>query len=94
MPASLKGEKLGIAILDHPQNPKHPTYWHSRSYGLFAANIFGEHDFYNDKKRDGSMTIQPGQELRFRYRVIIHPGDSKTADIAKMYADSPAGKQP
>ena len=45
----VKGEKVGIAILDYPQNPKHPTYWHSRSYGLFAANIFGEHDFYNDK---------------------------------------------
>ncbi len=27
----LKGEKLGIAILDNPGNPKHPTYWHSRS---------------------------------------------------------------
>jgi hypothetical protein len=90
----LKGEKVGIAILDHPQNPKHPTYWHSRSYGLFAANIFGEHDFYNDKARDGSMTLEPGQTLRFRYRVIIHPGDYKTADVGKMYADYSAGKGP
>jgi hypothetical protein len=89
-----KGEKLGIAILDYPENPKHPTYWHSRSYGLFAANIFGEHDFYNDKKRDGSMTIEPGHPLRFRYRVIIHSGDYKTVDIAKMYADYSAGKAP
>lgn len=90
----LQGEKLGIAILDFPENPKHPTYWHSRSYGLFAANIFGEHDFYNDKSRNGSMTIGEGQALRFRYRVIIHPGDSKTADIAKMYADYSNGKMP
>lgn len=87
----LDGEKLGIAILDHPENPKHPTYWHSRSYGLFAANIFGEHDFYGDKSRDGSMTIEPGQSLRFRYRVIIHPGDYRTADIAKLYREY-AGK--
>jgi hypothetical protein len=90
----LKGEKVGIAILDYPENPKHPTYWHSRSYGLFAANIFGEHDFYGDKSRNGSMTIEPGKTLRFRYRVIIHPGDNKTADIAKMYADYKAGKLP
>jgi len=89
-----KGEKIGVAILDFPENPKHPTYWHSRSYGLFAANIFGEHDFYNDKSRNGSMTIEPGHPLRFRYRVIIHPGDYKTADIAKMYADYSAGKAP
>jgi hypothetical protein len=88
----LEGERLGVAILDHPQNPKHPTYWHARSYGLFAANIFGEHDFYDDKSRNGSMTIEPGQSLRFRYRVIIHPGDYKTANIGKMYADYAAGK--
>jgi len=90
----LKGEKVGIAILDYPENPKHPTYWHSRSYGLFAANIFGEHDFYGDKSRNGSVTIEPGKTLRFRYRVIIHPGDNKTANIAKMYEDYKAGKQP
>lgn len=90
----LQGEKLGIAIMDFPENPKHPTYWHSRSYGLFAANIFGEHDFYNDKSRDGSMTVEPGKSLRFRYRVIIHSGDYKTVNMAKMYADYSAGKAP
>jgi hypothetical protein len=79
------GEKLGIAILDHPGNPKHPTYWHSRSYGLFAANIFGERDFENDKSRNGSLTLEPGKALRFRYRVIIHPGDRQSAGIAGLY---------
>jgi hypothetical protein len=81
----LEGEKLGIAIFDHPGNPKHPTYWHTRSYGLFAANIFGEHDFYNDPKRNGSITLQPGKTLRFRYRVVIHPGDTQEANIAGLY---------
>jgi len=87
----VEGEKLGIAILDHPGNPKHPTYWHSRSYGLFAANIFGEHDFLRDKTRDGSVTLEPGRNLRFRYRVIIHPGDYQSAGIAglfKSYAET------
>ena len=77
------GEKLGIAILDHPANPKHPTFWHARDYGLFAANIFGEHDFFDDKSRNGSVTIEPGKDLRFRYRVIIH---SAGTDLAKAYA--------
>ena len=80
----LEGEKLGIAILDHPGNPRHPTWWHSRSYGLFACNIFGLHDFENDKSKDGSLTIGPGQPLRFRYRVIIHPGNYATADIGEQ----------
>lgn len=79
----VEGEKVAVAILDHPGNPKHPTFWHSRDYGLFAANIFGEHDFFDDKKRNGAVTIEPGKELRFRYRVIIEaPG----ADLAKAYA--------
>jgi hypothetical protein len=82
---TLEGETVGVAIFDHPSNPKHPTYWHSRDYGLFAANIFGEHDFFADKSRDGGMTLEPGQTWRFRYRVVIHPGDAQAANIARMY---------
>jgi hypothetical protein len=88
----LEGEKLGIAIFDNPTNPKHPTYWHSRSYGLFAANIFGETDFFNDKTRNGSVSIEPGNTLRFRYRVIIHPGDANSANIAELYKKYSEGK--
>jgi hypothetical protein len=77
----LDGEPIGIAILDHPSNPRHPTYWHSRAYGLFAANIFGLHDFYGDKTKDGSLTLKKGDSLRFRYRVLIHPGDTASANI-------------
>jgi len=86
------GEKLGVAIFDHPANPKHPTFWHARSYGLFAANIFGEHDFMADKTRDGSVSLEPGGNLRFRYRVLIHPGDCRSAGIAGLYEKYAAGK--
>lgn len=82
---TIKGEPLGIAIMDHPGNPRHPTYWHSRAYGLFAANPFGVADFERDKSKDGAMTLEPGQSLRFRYRVVIHPGDTASADIAGLY---------
>jgi len=78
-------EKLGIAIFDHPSNPKHPTYWHARGYGLFAVNPFGEHDFYNDKTRDGGVTIPAGSTMVLRYRVLIHPGDAREAEVAEAY---------
>ena len=81
----LDGQPVGIAIFDHPSNPRHPTYWHARAYGLFAANIFGVHDFENDRSRDGSLTIRPGQPLRFRYRVVIHPGDVNSAHIRDLW---------
>lgn len=89
--AIVDGEKLGIAIFDHPKNPRHPTYWHARDYGLFAVNPFGVHDFENNKSLDGSLKLTPGQKVRFRYRVIIHPGDEKEANVAKLYKDY--GKQ-
>ena len=79
------GERVGIAIFDNPGNIKHPTYWHARGYGLFAVNPFGEHDFYNDPKRDGSVTIPVGGSLALRYRVLIHDGDAAEAKIAEAY---------
>jgi hypothetical protein len=81
----LEGKKVGVAIFDNPGNPRYPTHWHVRAYGLFAANIFGEHDFYNDKARDGSLTLKKGEKVRFRYRVVIHEGDTQSAGIAALY---------
>jgi hypothetical protein len=88
----IQGEKVGIAILDHPSNPQHPVRWHARGYGLFAANPFGLEAFTRDRSQNGAMTIEPGQKVRFRYRVIIHPGDVKTADIAGQWNKYSAGK--
>jgi len=82
---TVEGHKLGISIFDNPSNLKHPTYWHARGYGLFAVNPFGERDFYNDKTRDGSVTIPPGGTLVLRYRVLIHDGDAREAQVAEAY---------
>lgn len=82
---TVEGETLGVAIFDHPRNPKHPAYWHARGYGLFAANQFGERDYYRDKSRDGSLKLEPGRDTTFRYRVLIHAGDAATARIAEEY---------
>ena len=79
------GEKLGIAIMDHPSNPRYPTYWHCRDYGLCAANLFGTRDFLADKTLDGGLTLQPGEKLRLRYRVVIHPGDPQSANVAGLF---------
>ncbi len=83
---TIGGEPVGIVMMDHPGNPRHPTYWHSRGYGLHAINPFGLHDFLNDKTQNGGMTIEPGQHVRFRYRVVVHPGLSADR-IAALYAD-------
>jgi len=88
----INGEKVGVAILDHPENPRHPVRWHARAYGLFAANPWGLSVFTNDKSQDGAMTIVPGKSLRYRYRVVIHPGTVKDADIAGLFTKYTAGR--
>ena len=88
----VEGQKVGIAIMDHPANPHYPTFWHCRAYGLCAANLFGARDFMNDKTQDASITLQPGEKMRLRYRVVIHPDDPKAAGIAAQYAAFAATK--
>jgi hypothetical protein len=88
----IDGQVLGIAILNHPQSFRFPTHWHVRTYGLFAANPFGLHDFYNDKAKDGSHRVEPGGSFRLLYRVVLHQGDERQGRIAerfKAYAASP-----
>jgi hypothetical protein len=80
----IDGRKVGVVMMDHPGNPRHPTYWHSRGYGLHAINPFGVSDFRNDKSQNGSLTLAPGEHARFRYRVIIHQGASR-GRIAELY---------
>ena len=41
---------IGVAIFDHPDNLRHPTWWHARDYGLVAANPFGIHNFEGRKR--------------------------------------------
>jgi hypothetical protein len=81
----VEGQTVGVAIFDHPSSPRYPTDWHSRGYGLHAANIFGVRDFIGDKSQDGRLTVARGQPLSFRYRIVIHPGDTAAAGIAALY---------
>jgi hypothetical protein len=83
--SELEGEKLGVAMLDHPSNPRHPTYWHARDYGLFALNPFGRSAF-DPKQEESLWKLAKGEKIEFRWRVVVHPGDASVADIYKSYA--------
>ena len=76
---------VGVAILDHPTSFRHPTHWHVRDYGLFAANPFGYGAFYAGEKKDGSHTLPKGEMMRFRYRVYFHHGPADTANVERVY---------
>jgi len=88
----VKGEVVGIAIFDHPDNPRHPTWWHVRDYGLFAANPFGIHDFEKKPAGAGDLVIPAGQSVTFKYRFYFHKGDEKQGQVAEHYRDYAGGK--
>jgi hypothetical protein len=88
----VNGEVVGIAVMDHPTSFRHPTYWHVRDYGLFAANPFGLRDFTGDRSANGSHTVPAGGRVTFRYRIYLHKGSAeqaRVADVAYAYANPP-----
>lgn len=82
---TIGGKPLGIAVFDHPTSFHHPTTWHARAYGLFAANPFGLREFSKDPNKDGSWTVPEGESLKFRYRVLIYDGAFDPSRIEKDY---------
>lgn len=72
----------GIAILDHPANPNHPTLWHCRNDGWAGAAFCGEKPH----------TIAADQPLQLRYRLVLHRGDAVQGRVAghwRAYAAQP-----
>ncbi|HTI68913.1 MAG TPA: PmoA family protein [Candidatus Limnocylindria bacterium] len=84
---TVEGKAVGIAIFDHPANPRTPTWWHVRDYGLFAANPFGLHDFEKKPAGAGNLKVPLGQTITFRYRVVLHRGGAEEAKVADRYAE-------
>lgn len=92
------GEPVVITMMDHPLNLNHPTWWHVRDYGLFAANPFGKADFeaagqsQNQGATAGekgvtkvSHTISGGTTLTQRYRILIEKGEPEAAKLDAVF---------
>jgi sugar phosphate isomerase/epimerase len=88
----VQGEIVGVAIFDHRSNPRHPTWWHVRDYGLFAVNPFGIHDFEKKPAGAGDFVIPAGQSATFKYRFFFHKGDEKQGKVAEHFRDYAGGK--
>jgi hypothetical protein len=82
----LNDKQVGVAILSHPSNPISPTYWHVRSYGLMTANPFGK-SFFVSKLKRGTFKMKANTESIWRYRLVVHNGLTKDAQLPTHYAD-------
>lgn len=74
------GDSVAITIMDHPDNPGFPTYWHARGYGLFAANPLGQAVF-SDGEEELEFTLAKDESATFRYRIAIDAGVPGAAEL-------------
>jgi hypothetical protein len=80
----VNNKTVGIAMINHPTSFRYPTTWHVRPYGLFAANPFGWHDFGRPER--GDCTIPGDRSIKFAYRVVLHEGDTSSANVPAIAA--------
>lgn len=82
---TVDGKAVGVAVFDHPANP--PANWHTRAYGLHAANPFARagSGFPSQKGKTDLLKIAKGSELKLKYAVYAHTGDAKTGKVAEAF---------
>jgi len=89
----LQGERVGVLVMDHPRNHNFPTRWKVRPFASIFATPFAELDYYNEAPlqgpaprtaRDAGVTLEKGEPMRFRYRIVVHPS---TFDIHEAWRD-------
>jgi hypothetical protein len=82
----IDGKKAGIAILDDPGNP-FPACWHSRGYGLMAANPFGRvlSGFPAMQDKKDLVKLAKDDRLKLRYGILLHSGDAKEGKVEKNF---------
>ncbi len=74
-----RGKVEGMAILDWPKNPWSPSPWFTRDYGFFSCTPM----YWMEA--DG-MRFKKGESVQLKYRVVVHAGNEKDADIKGLYA--------
>ncbi len=68
--SKIGSENISLVILDHKSNVGYPTYWHARTYGLFAANPLGQKAF--SKGKDVlNFKLEKGESVTFKHRVLV-----------------------
>jgi hypothetical protein len=73
----------GLALMDHPSNPRHPAPFHTRDDGWMGACI----------SKDEPLVVQSAKPLRLRYALYVHAGEAAAETIDarwREFAASPA----
>lgn len=77
------GERLGkiegMAILQHPSNEWYPAPWFTRDYGFFSPTPM----YW--PAGDKNTSLEKGELIQLKYRVMVHSGNHIEAGIAQEF---------
>jgi len=73
------GKTEGMAIMQHPSNEWFPAPWFTRDYGFFSPTPMYWPE--NDK----NIVLKKGEQIKLRYRVLVHTGDHSEAKIEEEF---------
>jgi hypothetical protein len=65
----------GIAIFDHPDNPRHPNAWFTLDSGFLSTSLVAHDDY----------SLKPGERLRLCYGVLVFDGDFDRSFVGRQY---------
>lgn len=80
MPVNRGDFQAGIALLDHPGNPRHPAHW----------RVDGQRGINPAPCIPGKITLEAAESMMHRYRLVLHDGTLGTDKIVELwqcYAD-------
>jgi hypothetical protein len=83
----LGSDEAGMALFDHPDNPRYPCPW----YGSTRAATYGDEGWSNFLNAaflfHEPLSVAAGTELRLRHRVIVHDGRWDQDRLAAAHQD-------
>lgn len=65
----------GVALFDHPANPRHPNSWFTLDSGFLSTSLVAHQDYF----------LPAGATLRLRYGVLVFDGDFNERFVSRMY---------
>lgn len=81
------GEEVGLTMFDHPGNGSLPTYWKCYAHEGFALVNAAP-------TLKGPVRLEAGENLRLRYRVLVHGRRPGRAALDHEYEDFSASPTP
>ncbi len=73
------GVTEGVALFQNPANRWYPCKWFTRDYGFMSPTPM----YWPPNGKD--IRFRKGEEVRLRYRVVVHAGDVNEAGIAALF---------